>query len=65
VGNRRVRRFKPEDDERAINVVPEAEITEEEAAEIAARFVRKYRRDFPRLAAAVNAESEEDADNPT
>lgn len=59
MGTKRTRRFKPEDDEQAIDVLSEAAVTEEEAEQIAARFVRKYGRDFPRLAAALNAESEE------
>lgn len=58
MGNRRVRRFKPEPDERAVDVLPDAAVTEEEAEEIAARFVRKYGREFPRLAAALRAKEE-------
>ena len=59
MGNRRIRRFKPEPDERAVDVVPDANITEEEAETAAQRFIRKYDNQFPRLAAALGAEVEE------
>jgi len=62
MGNRRVRRFKPEPDETAVNVLDEAEVTAEEAARITGRFVRKYGRQFPRLAAALRAKVEDATD---
>lgn len=63
MGNRRIRRFKPEPDEVAITTEGQSDITEEEATAAAQKFVRKYGREYPRLVAALGAEVEEDADN--
>ena len=62
MAKKRVRRFKPEPDERAVDVVPDDNITEEEAETAAQRFIRKYGNQFPRLAAALGAEVEENED---
>jgi len=62
MGNRRVRRFKPEPDETAVNVLDEAEVTPEEAEKIAERFIRKHGRQSPRLAAALRAKVEDATD---
>ena len=59
MGNKRVRRFKPEPDEVAITIETQADITEAEAEAAARKFSRKHGREYPRLAAALNAAVEE------